>query len=117
MAKLFCTEASWTLVRDGDAVYLPVRVSTGITTFGLTQITAGVDEKREILVLDDAHLHGTQRHKQEADLEALRRQARGLSAEEPDSQRRGPAPTKKPGKHAEVIDTTDYGEDPYAEPQ
>ncbi|MBI5245861.1 MAG: efflux RND transporter periplasmic adaptor subunit [Elusimicrobia bacterium] len=105
------------LVHDGDAVYLPVRVSTGITTFGLTQITAGVDEKREILVLDDAQLHGTQRHKQEADLEALRRQARGLSPEDPGADRRGAAPAKKPGKHAEVLDTTDYGEDPYAEPQ
>lgn len=112
---LFVPTAS--LISDGDGVYLPVRVSTGITTFGLTQITAGVDEKREILVLDDAQLHGAQRHKQEADLEALRRQARGLSPDDPGADRRGIAPAKKPGKHAEVLDTTDYGEDPYAEPQ
>lgn len=104
------------LVRHGDAVYLPVRVSTGITTFGLTQISAGVDEKREILVLDDAQLHGTERHKQEADLEALRRKARGLSEDGPGDSR-GASPAKKPSKHAEVLDTTDYGEDPYGEPQ
>ena len=104
------------LIRHGENVYLPVRVSTGITTLGLTQISAGTEEKRDILVLDDAQLHGSERHKQEADLEALRRRARGLAGDEPGADA-GPAPVKKSGKHATVIDSTDYGEDPYAEPQ
>ncbi len=105
------------LVREGDTVYLPVRVSTGITTQGLTEITSGVDVNRDVLVLDDSQLHGTERHKQEADIEALRRRARAQQGEEPSAQDSGPAPVKKTGKHAAVIDSTDYGEDPYAEPQ
>lgn len=104
------------LISEGGITYLPVRISTGITTQGLTEISAGVDEKREVLVLDEAQLHGAQRHKQEVDLEALRRRARGLQGEEPGTDR-APAPVRKPSKHATVIDSTDYGEDPYAEPQ
>lgn len=110
------------LIREGGVTYLPIRVSTGITTQGLTQITAGVEEKRDILVLDDAQLHGAARHKQEADLEALRRRARAQQGiEEPEAPTLGPAPAngkRKKSRHATVIeDTTDYGEDPYAEPQ
>ena len=104
------------LIREGDTVYLPVRISTGITTQGLTEITSGVEINRDVLVLDDAQLQGAQRHKQEADLEALRRRARAQTGEEPGPDL-GPAPVKKPGKHAAVLDSTDYGEDPYAEPQ
>lgn len=109
------------LIREGGVTYLPIRVSTGITTQGLTQITAGVEEKRDILVLDDAQLHGAARHKQEADLESLRRRARAQQGiEEPEAPTLGPVPPngKKKSKHATVIeDDTDYGEDPYAEPQ
>jgi len=105
------------LVREGETVYLTVRVSTGITTQGLTEITSGVDVNRDVLVLDDAQLHGAERHKQETDVEALRRRARAQQGEEPSGQDAGPAPVKKAGKHAAVIDSTDYGEDPYAEPQ
>lgn len=109
------------LIRDGDAVYLPVRVSTGITTQGLTQIAAGIEEKREVLVLDDAQLQGAERHKQEVDLEALKRRTRAQQGEDEPGPSLGdnpsPNPSKKKGKHAVVIDSTDYGEDPYAEPQ
>ncbi len=105
------------LVREGGEVYLPVRVSTGITTQGLTQITGGAEDKREVLVLDDAQLHGAERHKQEIDAELMKRRARAQSGEEAGPEL-GPAPVKKAGKHATVIeDSTDYGEDPYAEPQ
>jgi multidrug efflux pump subunit AcrA (membrane-fusion protein) len=105
------------LIHDGDAVYLPVRVSTGITTQSLTEISSGIEEGRAVLVLDDSQLRGSARHKQEADLEALRRKVRGLQGEEATGPDLGPAPAKKPGKHAAVMDSTDYGEDPYAEPQ
>ena len=106
------------LVSEGGVTYLPVRVSTGITTQGLTQINARIEEKRDVLVLDDAQLHGAARHKQEADLDALRRRARAQQSEtEEPGPSLGPAPLKKKSKHAAVIDETDYGEDPYAEPQ
>lgn len=111
------------LIRDETGVYLPVKVSTGLTTLGLTQITSGVEDKRDILVLDDAQLKGAPRHKQEADISALRRMAREQAGEPPEIPEPGAAPgpesgPKKKRKHAVVIeDATDYGEDPYAEPQ
>ncbi len=109
------------LIRHKGSVYLPVKVSTGLTMEGLTEITAGIEERREVLVLDDEQLHGSARHKQEIDLEALKRRARAqTSVEQPASAKLRPVPVeqKKKGKHAAVIeDNTDYGEDPYAEPQ
>lgn len=105
------------LVREGGVTYLPVRVSTGITTQGLTQITAGVEINRDVLVLDDEQLRGAERHKQEVDVEALRRRARAERGEEEVSgPALGPAPVRKTRRHAEVIDDIDYGEDPYGEP-
>ena len=116
---------------DG-AVYLPVRVSTGLTTLSLTQVTAGVGDKREILVIDDSQLQGVERHKQGVDAEALRARQRELKAanEPPPPAEPKPAPRKtapvpayepdlpvieqpvrKRGRHAEVIE-----DDPYAEP-
>ena len=113
------------LIREGNSVYLPVRISTGITTQGLTQVTAGIEERREVLVLDDAQLMGAERHKQEIDVDALRRRAReqrGVREAEADRRdtrpdERGPAPVRNTDKHATVIDSTDYGEDPYGELQ
>ncbi|MDO8757250.1 MAG: hypothetical protein Q7J64_04515, partial [Elusimicrobiota bacterium] len=63
-------------------------------------------------------LRGSQRHKQEVDLDALTRRTRAQQGEEePAGAELGPVQKKK-GKHAAVIkDDTDYGEDPYAEPQ
>ena len=110
------------LLRHGDSVYLPVKVSTGLTTQGLTQVTAGVEEKREYLVPDESLLPQIPRHKQEVDLEALRRRAReqqaaqGVEPMPEDDSRSAPSAPKKSGKHAEVMDDSDYGEDPYAEP-
>lgn len=106
------------LIQEGGNVYLPVRVSTGITTQGLTQISAGAEERRDVLVLDDAQLFGVERHKQGADLDALRRRAQAQQSGEIESSGPdiGPAPVRKTRKHAAVIDSTDYGEDPYGEP-
>lgn len=105
------------LISEGGVTYLPVRVSTGITTEGLTQITAGIEVNRAVLVLDDEQLRGSQRHKQEADLEALRARARAQRGEEESAGPAiGPVPVRKKRKHAEVLDEIDYGEDPYGEP-
>ncbi len=106
------------LIRSGDSVYLPVRVSTGITTQGLTEIAAGVEERREVLVLDDAQLLGAERHKQEAAAAAGAPPANAQQirqVKETAAPELGPAPPKKPGKHATVIDAPP-DEDPYGEP-
>lgn len=76
------------LIREGGRVYLPVRVSTGLTTDEATEITAGVEDGREILVLDDAQLRGAQRHARPADL--------SLPGAPP------PAPAQRP---IEILDT------------
>lgn len=55
-----------------DGIYLPVRVSTGVSTRGLTEILAGIEERREILIPDDSRLpEGFTRHKAEVAQKAL----------------------------------------------
>lgn len=108
------------LLRHGDSIYLPVKVSTGLTTSGFTQVTAGVEERRDYLVVDDSMIPEIPRHKQEIDEEAMKQRVREQRAAEgvepiPDESDRRVAPSapKKKGKHAEVLDEYDYGEDPY----
>lgn len=61
------------LIRYADGIYLPVRVSTGVTTEALTEITSGVENKRKILVIDDKRLKSSVRYKQEVDYDAINR--------------------------------------------
>ena len=49
------------LIEHEGAVYLPVRVSTGPTVAGVTQIAGGVEERRNYLILNDQELNGTER--------------------------------------------------------
>jgi hypothetical protein len=53
------------LIHAEGNFYLPVRVSVGMTTAEFTQITGGAEERRDVLVLDDAALKGAPRHKLE----------------------------------------------------
>lgn len=96
------------LIRHAGAVYLPVRVSTGITTDALTEIEAGVEPKRQILPLDDARLKNAPRHRPEADQGAIDRRLREeelKSHPEPKPEKSRPLPEPE----------ANYGEDPYAE--
>jgi hypothetical protein len=43
-------------MRYGDDVFLPVRVSTGLTTYGETEIISGIWERTKYLVLDPSRL-------------------------------------------------------------
>ena len=109
------------LIRHEGSVYLPVKVSTGITTLTLTQIMGGVEERREVLVLDDSQLKGAEFHKQEVDPEEMKKRIREQKKAAGDYVEEaaddfGPLPARKKGRHADVLDSTDYGEDPYAEP-
>ncbi len=49
------------LIKDGEA-YLPIRVSTGVTTYDETEIVAGVPEGAAVLVLDPGSSAGVERH-------------------------------------------------------
>lgn len=95
------------LIRFGDALYLTVRVSTGVTTDALTQITAGVEEGRELLILDDARLQGAERHRRAVDRPAVERRRQAASGSD--------QPQPRPRRAASTGDK-DYGDDPYGEP-
>jgi len=51
------------LIRHDGEIFLPVRVSTGITTYDLTEITAGVAERTHFLVLDPDKLGQVELHR------------------------------------------------------
>lgn len=97
------------LISHQGAAYLPIRVSTGITTSEYTQIIGGADEKRPVLVIDDAGLKGAERHHQAPDRAALRRRAQELSGRVLDDE--GEAPESRRGQP----EAGDYTEDPYAD--
>jgi len=103
------------LISYGDAVYLPVRVSTGVTTATLTQITAGIGERHELLVIDDAQLKDAERHRRTVDRAALERRREelykngtGAPPEEEETRPKRRQPT--------TVDEKDYGDDPYGAP-
>lgn len=48
------------LISHKGSIYLPVLVSTGVTTDDWTEISAGIEEKRQILILSTAALRGAQ---------------------------------------------------------
>ncbi|MBI3553908.1 MAG: efflux RND transporter periplasmic adaptor subunit [Elusimicrobia bacterium] len=98
------------LIEYGGAAYLPVRVSTGLTTHELTEITAGAKEKQDILVLDDARLKEAMRHKMKP--------GEGAPAQlERQVQQDYLKPEPLPGPKIKNLPDPDanYGDDPYAQ--
>lgn len=100
------------LISHGGATYLPVRVSTGITTHDHTQIIGGVDDGRPILVLDGAALKGAKPHKQEPDRAAVEKRARELAGQKTDDEEYY---DDAPRRRRREPEDGDYGEDPYAD--
>lgn len=96
------------LIRYQGAVYLPVRVSTGITTPDLTEITAGVESKRQILVIDDSRLKNAFRYKQEIDYDAINKRI------EQDYLKQNPRAKREKLDTLPAPDQT-YGDDPYSQ--
>ncbi|MDE2141715.1 MAG: efflux RND transporter periplasmic adaptor subunit [Elusimicrobia bacterium] len=116
------------LIHSGGAVYLPMRVSTGTTTQEFTQITAGAEDKREFLQLDDSQLNGAERYKQPVDRAAIEKRRREIAAEaaaadNPAPERGTDAPAPAPGadkapatrQPASVDDKGYGGDDPYGD--
>lgn len=102
------------LIQSGGAVYLPVRVSTGVTTESLTQLTSGVEQRHELLILDDSQLHGTPRHKQSVDLDAIEQRRQELLRATPGAAADGQSAHPEP-RQPTTIDDKDYGDDPYGD--
>lgn len=108
------------LIRKGSDVFLPVRVSTGITTQTLTEVSAGVDNGRKVLVLDDSQLREAERHQQQIDYDAIERRRTEGEAPEARPDRRDPAPQVIPRRDRERSGDlpdpdSNLGEDPYSE--
>ena len=107
------------LISHDGMTYLPVRVSTGVTGDEFTQITAGIEEKREVLVLDDAALKGATRHARAVDRSAIelrRREADGKPGTAPDGTQTAPDGQTAPERQPSTMDDKDYGgEDPYGD--
>jgi hypothetical protein len=97
------------LIRFGDDVYLPVKVSTGITTPDWTELSAGAEEKRPFLDLSDAQLRQAQRHKMETGLSipVQSGEEEAPPAEEPRKPRQDEGALREPDSN--------LGEDPYSE--
>ncbi|HXT00044.1 MAG TPA: hypothetical protein VN915_05180 [Elusimicrobiota bacterium] len=107
------------LISHDGMTYLPVRVSTGVTGEEYTQITAGIEEKREVLVLDDAALHGAARHARTIDhaaIELRRRETEGKEGAAPDGASPAADGQTPPERQPSTLDDKDYGgEDPYGD--
>jgi hypothetical protein len=97
------------LIEYQGASYLPIRVSTGLTTNELTEITSGVREKQDILVLDDASLKDAERHKMDPNA--------GPSPIEEKVKQDYLKPETLPGEKIKALPSPDqtYGDDPYAQ--
>lgn len=109
--KNVLTVPTGALISYKGNIYLPVKVSTGITTASLTEVTAGIDENRRILVLDDAHLKEAQRHTQTVDQGAMDDRLHQENTA-PALREAKPAPRRLP----EIRDPdSNLGEDPYGE--
>jgi hypothetical protein len=104
------------LITYDGATYLPIRVSTGITTSDFTQITAGAPERQPILVLDDASLHGTPRHAQSVDRQALQLKRQELDPNAAKTPENADKDKPEREKEPQTMNDNGYGgEDPYGE--
>lgn len=115
------------LIRHGGAVYLPVKISTGITTEESAEIISGVDDGRAILILPGASLDGTCPHRQEVDPRLLCKtddlpSDKILPPPSPEVKKKkkikeeaAAAKTEEPPKKEEPERDPDWGPDPYEE--
>lgn len=103
------------LIRHEGRVYLPVLVSTGVTSDDLTQITAGADERRGILVLDDSQLHGAARHSARAEAPARELISRDEEIPAAPAPRAAPPPKPAPAPRPAATNSHDDGDDPYGD--
>lgn len=89
--------------------YLPVRISTGITTTTETEITAGTDSGRDILLLDDASLKDSAKHAVRAEADDV---IRAQTEPRVEAEKEGAPPKVVPAlPDPDAV----YGEDPYGQ--
>ena len=100
------------LIDYQGASYLPIRVSTGITTETETELTGAVPEGLRVLILDEARLKRAKRHARGAGPEPGALKPLRGEALEPAA---APEPEKKPAKDGRFPEPgVDYGSEPYA---
>lgn len=92
------------LLRHGDEVFLPVRVSTGITTYEETELLSGVSEKSRFLQLEPDKLGSLKAYEPEP-----------LPPPEPEPRKDKPAKPRKGAKPRPAEDEPDEPEPPAEE--
>lgn len=104
------------IIEYQGGAWIPVRVSTGMTTNELTEITAGLREKQDVLLLDDARLREATRHAFKLD------EMKGLNDPkapkvEDKIKKDYLKPEPLPGPKIKSLPDPDatYGDDPYAQ--
>lgn len=103
------------LIAQDGGLYLPVKISTGLTTEEFTEITAGAAENQPILILEDAKTLPARRHKVGLDAEALgNRLEEERKKNPPPPAPPVPADTPEPQDDAPERDP-ELGPDPYEE--
>lgn len=95
------------LIDYNGALFLPVRVSTGITTADFTEITSGVQDHRQILVIDDSKLKNALRYKQGVDYDAIDKRV------QEDYLQSQPRPQRQQDALPQPDQT--FGDDPYSQ--
>ncbi len=88
------------LIDHDGSTYLAVRVTTGVTTDDVTELTSGVDDKRPVLLLDASKLGDATRHKHLPDQGALDQRLREQATRKPE------APAPAPSSDGPLPDTT-----------
>ncbi|NNN06585.1 MAG: hypothetical protein HKL90_11850 [Elusimicrobia bacterium] len=105
------------LIKSGPFYYLPVRVQTGLTADGVTEILSGVEEGRPYLLLDDTQLHGAERGGSvlpgSVSVEEAAPAEAPAAAPKPAAPAAKPAPAAPPPAPAPAA-KPDFGDDPYA---
>ncbi len=109
------------LIKNGSFYYLPVRVQTGLTADGVTELTSGIEEGRPYLILDDAQLRGAERGGAvlpNGPGEIIDEPAPGeapAAAAKPAAPAAKPAPAPAPAAPVEPAPAPqrDFGDDPY----
>ena len=98
------------IIEYHGSAYIPVRVSTGLTTRELTEITGGLRDKQEVLLLDDARLKEALRHTMKLEESPTMRVEEKVKQDYL-------KPEPLPGPKIKSLPDPDqtYGDDPYAQ--
>ncbi len=106
------------LIRHGGEVYLPVRVSTGLTTREATELTSGAEDGQRVLILDESRLKGAARHAETSEPPVLQVAPNRRSIPQgPGAEGARPRPGEAPAQQVEQDTISDFEPEPPRKPK